>query len=184
MLLNTLFTRTSSPARARGVKSLFYPPRPRPPCLHRAWKLSHFTIISRTVLPPSQPDPAPPYSRLELPNLLNIVQWQDQLPWQPFRDGVEIHRLYGDGIQGPTAALIRFQKAGRIPLHTHHGYEHIMVLHGSQRDQNSVAQAGTLMINAPGTSHSVMGEAGCIVLAIYEKPVAFGTETKPPREQK
>jgi hypothetical protein len=29
------------------------------------------------------------------------------------------------------------------------------------------------MINAPGTRHSVVGEAGCIVLAIYEKPVKF-----------
>ena len=44
---------------------------------------------------------------------------------------------------------------------------------GSQRDQNSTATAGTLMINAPGTRHSIVGEAGCIVLAIYEKPVKF-----------
>ena len=29
------------------------------------------------------------------------------------------------------------------------------------------------MINAPGTRHSIVSEAGCIVLAIYEKPVKF-----------
>jgi len=35
------------------------------------------------------------------------------------------------------------------------------------------AEAGTLIINPPGTCHSVEGEAGCIVLAIYEKAVRF-----------
>ena len=58
-----------------------------------------------------------------------------------------------------------------VPLHEHIGYEHILVLSGSQRDQNGTATAGTLTINAPGTRHSVVSEAGCIVLAIYEKPV-------------
>ena len=88
-------------------------------------------------------------------------------------DGVEIYRLYGDGQTGPTAALLRFQKAGQVPLHEHAGYEHIIVLTGSQRDQKGAAEAGTLIINPPGTRHSVVGEAGCIVLAIYEKPVQF-----------
>ena len=49
----------------------------------------------------------------------------------------------------------------------------IIVLAGTQRDQNSTATVGTLIINPPGTEHSVISEAGCIVLAIYEKPVAF-----------
>jgi anti-sigma factor ChrR (cupin superfamily) len=58
-------------------------------------------------------------------------------------------------------------------MHEHLGYEHILVLSGSQRDQNTTAAPGTLMINPPGTRHSIVGEAGCIVLAIYEKPVRF-----------
>ena len=85
---------------------------------------------------------------------------------------MEIHRLYGDGINSPTAALLRFSKAGCIPLHLHTGYEHIFVLAGSQRDQNP-CRCGTLMINPPGTSHRVISEEGCLVLAIYEKPVVF-----------
>jgi anti-sigma factor ChrR (cupin superfamily) len=114
-----------------------------------------------------------PYSRIELPDFTRITEWQHQLKWESFADGVEIHRLYGNGLVGPTAALIRFNKAGKVPLHLHTGYEHILVLAGSQRDQNSLAQAGTLMINPPGTSHSVVSEAGCIVLAIYGSPVEF-----------
>jgi anti-sigma factor ChrR (cupin superfamily) len=120
-----------------------------------------------------EPDPSPRFARLELKNLFQIAENADAISWQPFRDGVDIYRLYGDRASGPTAALIRFRVEGRIPMHKHQGYEHIFVLFGSQRDQNSTATAGTLMINAPGTRHSVVGEAGCIVLAIYEKPVKF-----------
>jgi anti-sigma factor ChrR (cupin superfamily) len=120
-----------------------------------------------------EPDPAPAFARLELKNLFQIAENADAIAWRPFRDGAEIYRLYGDGVCGPTVALIRFRGEGKIPLHEHEGYEHIFVLSGSQRDQNSTATAGTLMINPPGTRHSVVSEAGCIVLAIYEKPVKF-----------
>lgn len=126
-----------------------------------------------TMTPTPEPDPLPTYARLELHDLFDLVDRQDEIPWKPFQDGVEIHRLYGDGVTGPTAALIRFKKAGKVPRHLHAGYEHILVLAGAQRDQNSAATAGTLMINPPGTEHSVVSEAGCIVLAIYEKPVQF-----------
>jgi anti-sigma factor ChrR (cupin superfamily) len=120
-----------------------------------------------------EPEPAATYPRIELTDLFRIAEKAGAIPWQPFRDGVEIYRLYGDGVSGPTAALLRYQGKGMVALHEHTGYEHILVLSGSQRDQNGTATAGTLTINAPGTRHSVVSEAGCIVLAIYEKPVKF-----------
>ncbi|MGB8166783.1 MAG: cupin domain-containing protein, partial [Chthoniobacteraceae bacterium] len=123
--------------------------------------------------PSPQPDSATPYPRITLKDLFNIATWQDEIPWQPFRDGVDIHRLYGDGKNGPTAALIRFREAGKVPPHEHTGYEHIFVLAGSQRDNNGTTEAGSLIISPPGTQHSIVSEAGCIVLAIYEKPVRF-----------
>jgi anti-sigma factor ChrR (cupin superfamily) len=115
--------------------------------------------------------------RNPLTDLFNIAAWQDEIPWQPFRDGVEIHRLYGDGITGPSAALIRFADAGEVPLHEHPGYEHILVLSGTQRDLLGTSKAGTLIISAPGTQHRIVSESGCIVLAIYEKPVRFLPDT-------
>jgi anti-sigma factor ChrR (cupin superfamily) len=118
-------------------------------------------------------DSIPPFSRLELTNLFNISEWQHEIPWKPFKDGLEIYRLYGDPASGPSASLIRFKKASEVPSHTHPGYEHIFVLAGHQTDQNSTAEPGTLLINPPGTTHRVISEAGCIVLAIYEKPVQF-----------
>lgn len=129
---------------------------------------------------PTEPDTAPRFARQELTNLWHIGEWQDRIPWQPFRPGVEIHRLYGDGTAGPTAVLLRYRDAAKVPLHAHDGYEHILVLTGSQRDQNGPLRAGTLAIHPPGTTHSVVSDAGCIVLAIYEKPVRFLNRASPP----
>jgi len=133
-------------------------------------------VETKTLLQPSLPYIP---SRLEMHDIFGIANRQDQIPWEAFGDGVEIYRLYGDGLTGPTAALLRFEKAGEVPLHEHAGYEHIIVLAGSQRDHKGAAVAGTLIINPPGTRHSVVGEAGCIVLAIYEKPVQFVADVAP-----
>jgi anti-sigma factor ChrR (cupin superfamily) len=129
--------------------------------------------IAGVVFVAVEPDHSPTYPRIELTDLFEISENAGAIPWQPFRDGVEIYRLYGDGASGPTAALLRYRAEGIVPLHEHTGYEHILVLSGSQRDQNGTATAGTLTINAPGTRHSVVSESGCIVLAIYEKPLKF-----------
>ena len=120
---------------------------------------------------PAQPPFAFPH--FELAEIFRIVDREDDIPWSFFRDGVDIYRFYGDGVNGPSAALIRFRKEARVPMHLHDGWEHILVLSGSQRDQNGTIRAGTLRIHPPGTYHSVVSEAGCIVLAIYEKPVRF-----------
>jgi quercetin dioxygenase-like cupin family protein len=110
---------------------------------------------------------------LTLKDLFQISGWQQKLPWKRFYEGVDIYRLYGDGEIGPTAALLRFRPGGRVPMHEHTGYEHIFVLAGSQVDENTRAESGMLIINPPGTSHSILSEAGCIILAIYENPVKF-----------
>jgi anti-sigma factor ChrR (cupin superfamily) len=110
---------------------------------------------------------------LEGIDLFRSDEWQARIPWQPFQGGVEIHRLYGDGMTGPAASLLRFSPGGKIPRHSHTGYEHILVLSGSQIDENGQVFAGGLRIHPPGSAHSVTSESGCIVLAIYEKPVSY-----------
>lgn len=117
--------------------------------------------------------PPLPFPLVELKSLFEIAGDPERVAWAPFREGVEIYRLYGDGISGPTAALIRFRESSFVPLHVHEGYEHILVLAGSQRDEGGEIEAGTLRVHPPGSRHSVTSEAGCIVLAIYEKPVRF-----------
>ena len=116
---------------------------------------------------------AAPYRSIDLRNLFRVADWQDEIPWQPFFEGAEIHRLYGDGKDGPTAALIRFREEARVPVHLHEGYEHVFILTGEQRDQNATRRRGAFTINPPGTAHGVFSKAGTIVLVVYEKPVVF-----------
>lgn len=130
------------------------------------------------------PDHAP-FEHLEIRDLFRIADDPDCISWVPFRDGVEIHRLYGDGISGPTAGLLRFRRDSVVPLHIHEGYEHLLILAGTQQDANGVLSPGTLRIHPPGTRHSVTGHAGCILLAIYEKAVSFiGDRDAPPLSDK
>jgi anti-sigma factor ChrR (cupin superfamily) len=127
----------------------------------------------------SSPTSHPPVLNhlLEGLDLAHPGKWQAGLPWKPFHQGVEIHRLYGDGLEGPSAALLRFHPGGSIPHHFHTGYEHILVLQGSQADEHGEIPAGGFRIHPPGSSHSVTSAAGCIVLAIYERPVKFTPPT-------
>ena len=90
--------------------------------------------------------------------------------WEPFRDGIEIHWIYGSP-GAASAALLRYAPGAVLGRHVHAGFEHILVLRGSQTDENGEHGRGTLLIHAPGTSHAVHSREGCIVLAIWEKSV-------------
>jgi predicted ChrR family anti-sigma factor len=94
------------------------------------------------------------------------------LPWQPFHSGVEIHRLYGND-NGAAAALLKYEAGATVPKHSHSGYEHILILEGTQSDENGTYEVGTLVINPPNTKHNVYSQDGCIVLIIWEKPVVM-----------
>jgi anti-sigma factor ChrR (cupin superfamily) len=93
--------------------------------------------------------------------------------WEPFRPGVQIRRLYQTPENGPTAALLCYEPGASVPIHEHSGYEHILVLDGSQSDEHGRYAAGTFVINRPGSSHRVASETGCVVLIVWERGVKF-----------
>jgi anti-sigma factor ChrR (cupin superfamily) len=95
------------------------------------------------------------------------------LAWQPFRPGIEVSWLYRNGDHGPAAAFLRYAPGAGVPHHLHAGYEHVLVLDGSQSDHNGLHRAGALVINPPGTSHAVLSAEGCTVLIIWERPILF-----------
>lgn len=104
----------------------------------------------------------------------NLAACVDAISWKPFRDGVELHQIYGTmGQPGPSACLLRFQPGAKVPRHSHTGYEHIFVLSGSQADDRGIYRAGSVLISPPGTDHAITSDEGCIVLAVYQSPVAF-----------
>ncbi len=92
--------------------------------------------------------------------------------WKPFLEGVEISRLYTvEG--GMASAFLHFAAGAKLVRHCHEGYEHIFVLRGSQRDENGIHPAGSMLMHPPGTCHTVSSPEGCFVFAIWEKPVIF-----------
>jgi anti-sigma factor ChrR (cupin superfamily) len=107
---------------------------------------------------------------IALTGLIGRRDW-DGLAWEPFRPGVRIHWLYHTENGGPAAALLRYEPGARVPLHEHAGWEHILVLAGSQSDGSGEYAEGALMISAPGTRHAIASGPGCVVLAIWERQV-------------
>lgn len=97
----------------------------------------------------------------------------DTIQWQYFREGIQIHWLYNEGEQGMSAALLNYAPGALVPKHEHVGFEHILILQGAQEDENGVHEVGNFTINPPGSFHSVSSPSGCIVLAIWQRPVAF-----------
>jgi anti-sigma factor ChrR (cupin superfamily) len=106
--------------------------------------------------------------RVDLSDLL-----QGEIPWQPFRTGIEIHRLYGELGVGRAAALLRYAPGASLPVHRHQGFEQILVLQGSQCDERGSYGKGTLVVNSPGSQHAVTSPDGCVVLVTWEQPVEF-----------
>lgn len=112
-------------------------------------------------------------SRILLRDLFGPAQDFAGYAWEPFREGVEIARIYGDGTSGPAAALLRYAPGAQVPPHGHTGFEHILVLQGSQRDERGTYGPGSCLIHGEGTAHSVASPEGCVVLAFWYSPVAF-----------
>lgn len=106
-------------------------------------------------------------------NLIGMDFDDPQFEWQAFRDGVDIITLYGDTSQGCSSALLRYQPGARIPEHMHVGVEFLLILRGSQADERGHYSAGTFLINPSASSHEILSEEGCVVLAVWEKPVRF-----------
>lgn len=112
---------------------------------------------------------------------INLV-WQNliksdfsgpEFVWQGFRAGVDIIFLHGDAAQGCSCALLRYQPGAEIPRHLHVGMEFLLVLRGSQTDERGHYEEGSFLINPASSSHAIISEEGCIVLAIWERPVKF-----------
>ena len=93
--------------------------------------------------------------------------------WQPFREGIEQVPLHQPAPSGLRAALLRYAPGASVPAHEHVGYEYILVLEGTQEDDRGRYPAGTLLVNPPGSGHAVRSAEGCVVLAIWERPVQF-----------
>lgn len=95
--------------------------------------------------------------------------WRD-LSFEPFRDGIDICWL----MQGePGMAVLRYAPGASVPLHRHPGLETIVVLDGAQGDERGNYPAGSVILNKPGSQHTVTSPDGCVVLICWSLPVQF-----------
>jgi anti-sigma factor ChrR (cupin superfamily) len=106
-------------------------------------------------------------------NVIHMDFDDPALPWQAFRDQVDLLPVYGNINAGCASAFLRYQPGARIPEHVHTGMEFLLILRGSQSDDRGHYTAGSFLINPTASSHKIISEEGCVVLAIWEKPVKF-----------
>jgi anti-sigma factor ChrR (cupin superfamily) len=100
------------------------------------------------------------------------------LTYEHFRDGVQVHWLTRGGEGEPSVAILKYQPGASVPFHRHAGLETIMVLDGTQSDEDGSYEAGALVLNAKGTEHSVWTKDGCVVLIQWDLPVIILGEGK------
>lgn len=147
--------------------------------------------LKKNPMPTGQSDPVSPQPEMRSESVQTVLASADKmvklifgdllaaatdstLVWEKLRDGIDIARLYTTRDSGPSAALLRYSPGARLGRHEHTGFEHIFILAGSQIDDSGEHHAGALLIHGPGTHHSIFSKHGCLVLAIWERPVRFG----------
>ena len=107
-------------------------------------------------------------------NYAGLLQggWRD-LSYGAFRQGIAVHWLAQGGEGVPSVAILKYEAGASVPPHRHAGLETIIVLDGIQSDERGNYPAGSVVLNAQGTEHSVWTEAGCAVLIQWDLPVIF-----------
>jgi anti-sigma factor ChrR (cupin superfamily) len=108
-------------------------------------------------------------------NLFDTDALLQNREWQPLCEGVNISIIYDLGAQGPRAALLHYLPGASVPAHEHVGYEHILILEGSQQDEKTTYTKGCLVIHAPDSQHQIHSPNGCVVLGVWQKPVKFSS---------
>lgn len=98
----------------------------------------------------------------------------ESLEWKPTRfDRVWIKVLYENAGLGEMTCLLKMEPGASIPFHRHPELEQTLVLSGSMRDHDGVANAGDYIWRKPGSYHDNTSDTGCVALAIYRKPNIF-----------
>lgn len=113
---------------------------------------------------------------------LNQLVRSRAIEWQPLDEPgvsgvyVKVLRVDAEAGRAPTI-LLRFDPGAAYPAHRHPGGEEIFVLEGDIRLGKDRLQAGDYLYTAPGNTHGVQSDEGCVVLVSVPQEV----EKLPPR---
>ncbi|RWP75492.1 MAG: allophanate hydrolase, partial [Mesorhizobium sp.] len=75
--------------------------------------------------------------------------WRD-LAFEYFRDGISVHWLLKGGPVEPSVAILKYRSGASVPRHRHVGLETIVVLEGTQSDENGDYPVGSVILNPVG----------------------------------
>lgn len=113
------------------------------------------------------------FQHLQSHDLDDLEKTLTEREWEVLQPGVRVSYFYQDKDSGMSAALLHYAPNARVPRHEHLGFEHILILHGSQQDEHGVYKKGSLLIHHKGTQHDVYSADGCLAYAVWQKPVSF-----------
>jgi len=74
------------------------------------------------------------------------------LTFEPFREGIEIARLFGNADQGASGAVLKYRPGASAPRHRHPGFETIIVLDGAQSDEAGTYVKGDVVVKRRAAS--------------------------------
>ncbi|MGY3917216.1 ChrR family anti-sigma-E factor [Aeromonas australiensis] len=74
---------------------------------------------------------------------------------------------------GARASLLHIEAGGRIPEHTHQGYELTLLLAGNIQDGDTLYKAGDFIWRDASHSHSPHTPDGCLCYTVQDAPVQF-----------
>ncbi|MGL4353699.1 MAG: ChrR family anti-sigma-E factor [Aeromonas popoffii] len=74
---------------------------------------------------------------------------------------------------GARASLLHIEAGGRIPEHTHQGYELTLLLAGNIQDGETCYQAGDFIWRDASHAHSPHTPDGCLCYTVQDAPVQF-----------
>lgn len=103
------------------------------------------------------------FNSVTLPTDLKFEAYQTEV-----RKNITIHKLFctqDQDEQGPDLVLLRYGAGAFVEMHEHMGYEMIFVLTGDYIENGETHLAGSLILRAPGTFHTVASKNGCELLA-------------------
>jgi quercetin dioxygenase-like cupin family protein len=113
---------------------------------------------------------------------LNQLVRSRAIEWQPLDEQgvsgvcVKVLRVDAEAGRAPTI-LLKFEPGASYPAHRHPGGEEIFVLEGDIRLGKDRLLAGDYLYTAPGNTHGVQSDEGCVVLVSVPQEV----EKLPPR---
>ena len=98
-----------------------------------------------------------------------LVKKSSERDWKPTgHPGVE-RSLFRNNDTGGRSSVVRLEKGARVPRHTHHGTEEVVVLSGQVRIGGETLDAGDYLFTEPGSEHDVVAVTDAVIFVSSQK---------------